>query len=114
MDHAIGLCQIHTQPISYSCFCPAELIVYLCSVFILMSPFSDSSSIAPSQIDQLILLDRSVDLLTPLATQLTYEGLIDEIFGIHNSKFNCVMSFINFCVNGVLIKNIKVFNIFCH
>lgn len=44
-----------------------------------------SSSIVPSQIDQLILLDRSVDLLTPLATQLTYEGLIDEIFGIHNT-----------------------------
>ncbi|KAK3911950.1 Vacuolar protein sorting-associated protein 33A [Frankliniella fusca] len=44
-----------------------------------------SSSIAPSQIDQVILLDRSVDLLTPLATQLTYEGLIDEIFGIQNN-----------------------------
>ncbi|KAK7871304.1 hypothetical protein R5R35_007577 [Gryllus longicercus] len=35
-------------------------------------------------IDHLLLLDRSVDLLSPLATQLTYEGLIDEIFGIHN------------------------------
>lgn len=38
-----------------------------------------------SQISQLILIDRNVDLLTPLATQLTYEGLIDEIFGIHNT-----------------------------
>uniref|UniRef100_A0A671L3A7 Vacuolar protein sorting-associated protein 33A-like n=1 Tax=Sinocyclocheilus anshuiensis TaxID=1608454 RepID=A0A671L3A7_9TELE len=34
--------------------------------------------------DTLLLLDRNVDLLTPLATQLTYEGLIDEIFGITN------------------------------
>lgn len=41
----------------------------------------------PSQIDQLLLIDRSVDLITPLATQLTYEGLIDEMFGINNSKF---------------------------
>lgn len=34
--------------------------------------------------DSLLLLDRNVDLLTPLATQLTYEGLIDEIYGITN------------------------------
>nr|XP_014339614.1 PREDICTED: vacuolar protein sorting-associated protein 33A [Latimeria chalumnae] len=34
--------------------------------------------------DTLLLLDRNVDLLTPLATQLTYEGLIDEIYGIQN------------------------------
>lgn len=39
------------------------------------------------QIDNLVLVDRSVDLLTPLATQLTYEGLIDEIFCIRNSEF---------------------------
>ncbi|XP_037796151.1 vacuolar protein sorting-associated protein 33A-like [Penaeus monodon] len=36
------------------------------------------------QIDQLILIDRSVDLITPLATQLTYEGLIDQFFQINN------------------------------
>ena len=38
------------------------------------------------QIDTLLLIDRTVDPLTPLATQLTYEGLIDEMYGIHNSK----------------------------
>lgn len=38
-----------------------------------------------SHIDHLILLDRTVDLLTPLATQLTYEGLIDELFEIKNT-----------------------------
>lgn len=38
-------------------------------------------------IEHLLLLDRSVDLLSPLVTQLTYEGLIDEIFGI---KYNAV------------------------
>lgn len=42
-------------------------------------------NIPQSQIDHLLLLDRGVDLLTPLATQLTYEGLIDEIFGISNT-----------------------------
>ncbi|XP_023288032.1 vacuolar protein sorting-associated protein 33A [Orussus abietinus] len=36
-------------------------------------------------IEHLLLLDRSVDLLSPLVTQLTYEGLIDEIFGINNN-----------------------------
>ena len=36
--------------------------------------------------DNLLLLDRNVDLLSPLATQLTYEGLIDEIYGIQNSE----------------------------
>lgn len=34
-------------------------------------------------IDQLIIIDRSIDLMSVLATQLTYEGLIDEHVGIH-------------------------------
>ena len=41
-----------------------------------------------SVIEHLLLFDRSTDLLSPLVTQLTYEGLIDEIFGINNSKIN--------------------------
>uniref|UniRef100_A0A7S4KP01 Vacuolar protein sorting-associated protein 33A n=1 Tax=Paramoeba aestuarina TaxID=180227 RepID=A0A7S4KP01_9EUKA len=36
------------------------------------------------EIQHLILIDRHVDPLTPMPTQLTYEGLIDEIFGITN------------------------------
>jgi len=32
----------------------------------------------------MIVLDRSVDWVTPMCTQLTYEGLIDEIMGIKN------------------------------
>lgn len=39
------------------------------------------------EVDQLILIDREVDMITPFCTQLTYEGLIDEIFGINNSKY---------------------------
>ena len=36
------------------------------------------------QIDTLILVDRTVDPLTPLCTQLTYEGLVDETLQIKN------------------------------
>lgn len=41
-----------------------------------------------SCIDRLLIIDRSIDLITPLATQLTYEGLIDEIFNINNTTAN--------------------------
>lgn len=34
------------------------------------------------EIDTLILIDREVDMVTPMCTQLTYEGLIDEFFHI--------------------------------
>jgi len=39
-----------------------------------------------SQIDTLVILDRAVDLVSPLPIQLTYEGLIDEMFGINCSS----------------------------
>lgn len=39
-------------------------------------------------IDQLIILDRSIDIMSALATQLTYEGLIDEFYGINNTTVN--------------------------
>ncbi|CAG9808626.1 unnamed protein product [Chironomus riparius] len=39
-------------------------------------------------IDQLIILDRSIDSLSAFATQLTYEGLIDEFYGINNTTVN--------------------------
>lgn len=40
---------------------------------------------APSA-DMLLLIDREVDLVTPMSTQLTYEGLIDEVFGIRDGS----------------------------
>ena len=39
-------------------------------------------------IDQLIIIDRSIDIMSALATQLTYEGLIDEYYGINNTTVN--------------------------
>ena len=50
---------------------------------------SDSENQMSPQIDCLFLIDRNVDMITPLCTQLTYEGLIDEVFGIHNCKEPC-------------------------
>lgn len=47
----------------------------------MFSNLSSAKELTP-QIDAVVFLDRSVDLLTPLSTQLTYEGLIDELYGI--------------------------------
>ena len=38
-----------------------------------------------SRFDNLFIIDRTVDLITLMPTQLTYEGLIDECFGIHQA-----------------------------
>lgn len=38
-----------------------------------------------SVFDCLIMLDRDIDLISPLLTQLVYEGLIDEVFGINTT-----------------------------
>ncbi len=46
---------------------------------------SSETLASPSEeIDSLIILDRSVDMVTPMLTQLTYEGLIDEFIGIEH------------------------------
>ncbi len=42
-----------------------------------------SEPINSPEIDTLIILDRDVDFVTPMMTQLTYEGLIDEFFRIN-------------------------------
>eukprot|EP01122_Echinamoeba_exundans_P013588 TRINITY_DN5959_c0_g1_i1.p1 TRINITY_DN5959_c0_g1~~TRINITY_DN5959_c0_g1_i1.p1 ORF type:complete len:685 (-),score=163.48 TRINITY_DN5959_c0_g1_i1:50-2104(-) len=46
---------------------------------------SSEAQVDVPAISQLILIDRTVDLVTPLPTQLTYEGLIDEFYSITNS-----------------------------
>ena len=46
-----------------------------------------SFGLTPSSlIENLIVIDREVDFPTLLSTQLTYEGLIDEAFGIDNNQ----------------------------
>ncbi|KAL8090386.1 vacuolar protein-sorting-associated protein 33 homolog isoform X2 [Apium graveolens] len=46
-------------------------------------PVSTSDMVVP-EINTLILIDREVDMVTPMCTQLTYEGLLDELLRINN------------------------------
>ncbi|KAL5625358.1 hypothetical protein BROUX41_005418 [Berkeleyomyces rouxiae] len=39
-----------------------------------------------SKIESVIIIDREVDMVTPLLTQLTYEGLLDEVFEINHNQ----------------------------
>lgn len=48
-----------------------------------------------NHIDQFIIIDRNVDLVTPLCTELTYEGLIDETIGIKNCFVELDASLVN-------------------
>ncbi|KAH9997774.1 Sec1-like protein [Russula compacta] len=45
--------------------------------------------------DSLIVIDRRVDMITPLLTQLTFEGLIDEVVHIRNSHIEVPASLLN-------------------
>ena len=38
------------------------------------------------EIHTLVVMDREVDLVSPLVTPLTYEGLVDDLIGIENGK----------------------------
>ena len=41
----------------------------------------DNEKKVPTQIENLILIDRSIDLITPMMIPATYEALLDEVFG---------------------------------
>ncbi|KAF9451398.1 ATP binding protein [Macrolepiota fuliginosa MF-IS2] len=55
-------------------------------------PSSSDSLLASPVIDSLIVFDRRVDMITPFLTQLTYEGLVDELIGIRNSHVELPVS----------------------
>jgi len=42
----------------------------------------------PPEIGNLLIIDREVDMVTPMMTQLSFEGAIDELFGITNSSID--------------------------
>jgi hypothetical protein len=42
------------------------------------------ASAGEQQIDTLLLLDRNIDLVTPMVTALTYEALLDSLIGVRN------------------------------
>ncbi|KAK7968997.1 vacuolar sorting [Apiospora saccharicola] len=48
---------------------------------------SSRTGLTPSNtMESVIIIDREVDMVTPLLKQLTYEGLIDEVFKIQNNQ----------------------------
>ncbi|KAI3878196.1 hypothetical protein MKX03_009723 [Papaver bracteatum] len=49
-------------------------------------PVISTSEVGTPEIDTLILLDREVDMVTPMCFQLTYEGLMDEILRVNNGS----------------------------
>ncbi|WCJ42682.1 hypothetical protein M5689_023476 [Euphorbia peplus] len=46
----------------------------------------NSSDMGVPEINTVILLDREVDVVTPMCSQLTYEGLLDELLHISNGS----------------------------
>ena len=47
--------------------------------------FDNSSKSDSNVISQCIIIDRTIDMITPCLTPRTYEGLLDQVFGIENS-----------------------------
>ena len=59
------------------------------------TPYSHSSSTTSSSaplISRMVMIDREVDLVTPMMTQISFEGLIDEVTGIKNGTVSWVPS----------------------
>ncbi|KAG6669796.1 hypothetical protein CIPAW_01G268900 [Carya illinoinensis] len=56
------------------------------------------------EINTLILLDREVDMVTPMCSQLTYEGLIDEFLHINNGSVELDASIMGVQQEGKKIK----------
>ena len=48
---------------------------------------NSNSSTHASQVDCLYVFDRELDVLTPLLAHSTYEGLVDEVYGLGNQVF---------------------------
>jgi hypothetical protein len=53
-----------------------------------------ASNLKGGEIDGLILIDRKADLVTPFCIQQTYEGMLDEHFGIHSTNLDAKKSII--------------------
>ncbi|POS87601.1 vacuolar protein sorting-associated protein-like protein 33A [Erysiphe pulchra] len=50
--------------------------------------------IPSTSIESLIVIDREIDLATPLLSQLTFRGMVDEVFGIQNNQIEIESSMI--------------------
>ncbi len=47
-----------------------------------------TASAREPEIDTLIILDRGVDVVSPMMTPLTFEALIDQVIGIENGALS--------------------------
>ncbi|KAJ8295842.1 Vacuolar protein sorting-associated protein 33A [Rhodotorula toruloides] len=54
-----------------------------------------SAPLANGTIDSMIVIDRQVDMVSALCTQLTYEGLVDEVVGIKHSHVDVDPNLLN-------------------
>lgn len=71
---------------------------------------SSSDQNQTSQVDAMIIMDRKVDLVTPMVTPLTYEGLLDDIVGI-----DCgYASFLAKCIVRLLLVLYRTHSISLH
>lgn len=64
----------------------------------------NSTDMAVPEINTLILLDREVDMVTPMCSQLTYEGLLDEFLRVNNGSVELDASVISGQQDGKKIK----------
>ena len=64
-----------------------------------------------TQIDALILIDRTVDLITPLCSQRTYEGVLHEAFGIKLGKTTIPANFTGRSVDAPSAKVLDLMEI---
>ncbi|KAL2631473.1 hypothetical protein R1flu_016159 [Riccia fluitans] len=69
------------------------------------NPDTTAAAVTP-EIDTMILIDRQVDLVTPMCWQLTYEGLIDEFLTLSNGAVELDPSIMGITQPGV--KKAKV------
>ncbi|KAL3338285.1 hypothetical protein AABB24_030432 [Solanum stoloniferum] len=64
----------------------------------------NTSEMGVPEINTIILLDREVDMITPMCSQLTYEGLLDEFLGISNGAVELDSSIMGVQQEGKKIK----------
>ncbi|XP_058082258.1 vacuolar protein-sorting-associated protein 33 homolog isoform X2 [Magnolia sinica] len=62
------------------------------------------SDMGVPEINTLILLDREVDMITPMCSQLTYEGLLDEFLRVNNGSVELDASIMGGQQDGKKIK----------
>ncbi|GMY09270.1 vacuolar protein-sorting-associated protein 33 homolog [Fagus crenata] len=66
-------------------------------------PVNSPDMVVP-EINTVILLDREVDMVTPMLSQLTYEGLLDEILHVNNGSVELDSSVMGLQQEGKKIK----------